>query len=101
MRPDQQLGQARIGFRSGKRIGAVDQHPDLSPGAVKPYRHGYNLDFALSRARAPRRHAIEERAKPWRVGADVDLPGPDVDAPDQGGYQRTLTCSWQFGPDLA
>src|SRR5207248_8364417 len=45
--------------------------------------------------------AIEERAKLCRASADVDLVGPDVDALDQGGNERTLACSWQRGPDLA
>ena len=37
MRPDQQLDQPRVGFGDGRRIGAADQHPDLPPGAAKPY----------------------------------------------------------------
>ena len=32
-RPDQQLDQPRIGFGRGKRVGPVDPHLDLAPGA--------------------------------------------------------------------
>ena len=101
MRPDQQLDQARVGFGDGRRTGAVDQHPDLPPGAAKPYRHGQGLGFVVRRARGWCRGAIEERGKLCRASADVDLVGSDVDALDQDGNQRTLACSWQLGPDLA
>src|SRR6201997_5956115 len=53
MRPDQQLDQPRVGSGYGTRIVAVDHHPDLPPGATKPYRHGQDLGF-----RHPSRSAI-------------------------------------------
>src|ERR1700756_904515 len=37
-RPEKQLYQSRIGFRGGKRIGAVDHHFDLRASAAQPYR---------------------------------------------------------------
>jgi transposase len=45
------LYQSRVGFGYGTRLVAVDQHPDLPPGAAKPYRHGQDLGFVLRRAR--------------------------------------------------
>src|SRR5690348_561725 len=39
------LYQSRVGFGYGTRLVAVDQHPDLPPGAAKPYRHGQDLGF--------------------------------------------------------
>jgi hypothetical protein len=44
-RPEKQLYQSRIGFRGGKRIGAVDHHSDLPPGAAQPHRYGQKLGF--------------------------------------------------------
>ena len=45
MCPEKQLYQSRIRFRGGKRIGAVDHHSDLPPGATQPYRYGQKLGF--------------------------------------------------------
>jgi len=48
-RPEEQLDQSRVRFR-GKRIGAVDHHFDLPPGAAQPYWHGQDLGFVVGRA---------------------------------------------------
>ena len=37
-RPELELFLSRIRFCGGKRIGAVDHHSDLPPGAAQPYR---------------------------------------------------------------
>ena len=60
---DQQLNQPRVGFRYGTRIGAVDQHSDLPPGAAKPHRHGQGLGFVIRHVREQPRIAIEEHAR--------------------------------------
>src|SRR5215471_18510456 len=44
-RPEKQLYQSRIRLRGGKRVGAVDHHPDLPPGAAQLYRYGQKLGF--------------------------------------------------------
>src|SRR5882757_10650828 len=46
-RPEKQLYQSRIRFRGGKRIGAVDHHSDLPPGAAQPYRYRQKLGFLV------------------------------------------------------
>src|SRR6266404_7576786 len=46
-RPEKQLYQSRIRFRGGKRIGAVDHHSDLAPGAAQPCRYGQKLGFPV------------------------------------------------------
>jgi len=61
-RPDQQLDQSRIGFRRGKGIGSIDQHPDLPAGAAQLYRHGQDLGFVIRRARQWSRCDIQERS---------------------------------------
>jgi hypothetical protein len=98
-RPDQQLDQPPIGFRGRKRVGAIDPHRDLPPGAPQPYGHGKGLGFAVARARQWRRD-IEECTEPCRPEMDIDLIGPDVDALDQAGEDGTLACSRQLGPAL-
>src|SRR6185437_7653576 len=98
MRRDQQFDQPRVGFGHGTRIGAVDQHPYVLPGTAKPYWHAQGLGFGVRRARQWRRSAIEEDAKPRRVGMYVDLLGSDVDALDQDGKEGALPCSWRLGP---
>jgi hypothetical protein len=50
VRPEEQLDQSRVRFRGVKRIGAVDHHSDLPPGAAQPYWHGENLGFVVGRA---------------------------------------------------
>src|SRR6516225_5767612 len=98
-RPNQQLDQPRIGFRCRKRVGAIDPHRDLPPGAPQPYRHGQKLGFVVGLARQWRRD-IEERTEPGRPEMDVDLIGPHIDALDQGCKEGTLACSGQLGPAL-
>src|SRR5882672_2308871 len=46
-RHEKQLYQSRIRFGGGKRIGAVDHHSDLPPGAAQPYRYGQKLGFLV------------------------------------------------------
>jgi hypothetical protein len=95
-RSDQQLDQARIGFRRGERVGAIDQQHDLPSGAAQLHRDGQDLGFTLCRRRRLCGCEIEETAKPCRAQMDVDLRGGDVDPIDQGGQESTLTCCGQF-----
>src|SRR6202035_2459158 len=46
---EKQLDQSCVRFR-GKRIGAVDHHSDLPPGAAQPYWHAQDLGFVVGRA---------------------------------------------------
>src|SRR5882762_8830382 len=46
-RPEKQLYQSRLRFRGGKRIGTVDHHSDLRPGAAQPYRYRQKLGFLV------------------------------------------------------
>src|SRR5690349_21669832 len=89
MRPDQQLDQARVGFGYGTRIVAVDQHPDLPPGAAKPYRHGQDLGFVIRRARQQCRGSVEERAKPSWADMDVDWVASEAEKCQLGFASRT------------
>src|SRR6516165_3666195 len=49
-RSDQQLDEPRIGFGCRKRVGAVDPHLDLPPGAAQLYRHREDLGFVIALA---------------------------------------------------
>jgi len=40
---------AETGFRGRKRVGAIDPHRDLPPGAPQPYRHRQGLGFVVNR----------------------------------------------------
>ena len=99
VRPDQQLDQPRIGFRSGKRV-TLDQHLDLAPGAAEPRRYGQDLRFVAA-ARRWRSCNIEQRAEACRPDMDIDLVAPDVDALDQIGKQAALAGCRQLRPALA
>ena len=100
-RSDQQLDQPRIRFCCGKRVGSLDQHPDLPSRAPQPYRDAQDLDFLFRRPRQSRRCDIQDRTKPCLAELDVDLIGPDVDAFDQGGKQGTLAYCGQLGPAVS
>jgi hypothetical protein len=91
----------RIGFRCGRRVGPINQHCDLSPGATQPYRDGQDLSLVVGRARQSHRCNIEERAQPCRAEVYVDPIASDVDAVDQGGQKGALACCGQLGPALA
>jgi hypothetical protein len=99
VRPDQQLDQPRIGFRSGKRV-TLDQHLDLAPEAAEPHRYGQDLRFVVA-ARRWRSCNIEQRGEACRPDMDIDLVAPDVDALDQIGKQAALAGCRQLRPALA
>src|SRR5215831_38034 len=99
-RPDQQLDQPRVGFGCRKRVGALDQHLDLPPGAMQLYWHREDLGFIVCRAQQWRRCGIQQRREQCRAETDVDLIGPDFDAFDQSGKQGTLPCCGQLWPAL-
>ena len=92
MRSDQQLDQARIRFRGGKRTGAVDQHLHLPPAAAQPHRHRQDPGFVVRRTRQWRSE-IEKRAKLRRAQANVHPIGLKFDALDQSGKEGALACA--------
>src|SRR6516162_3208286 len=61
--PDQQLDQPRVRFGGRKRVGPVDRHLDLPPGATQLYWQREDLSFIVCRARQWRRCAIQQRAE--------------------------------------
>src|SRR5262249_62184282 len=94
------LDESCMSFGCGTRVGAIDPHRDLPPGAPQPYRHGQGLGFVLHRARQWCRD-IEERTEPCRPQMDVDLSGPAIEALDQSCKEATLACPRPLGPALA
>src|SRR6266404_4488183 len=100
-RPEKQLYQSRVRFRGGKRIGAVDHHSDLPPGAAQPYRHGQDLGFIVGLTLRWCSSYIEERGQPRRAETDVDLVDAHLDAFDQGCEHSTLAGHGHLGPARA
>src|SRR5258707_6922943 len=72
-RLEEQLDQSRVRFRGVKRIGAVDHHSDLPPGAAQPYRHGQDLGFVVGHALRWCSSSTEDRGQPRRAETYADL----------------------------
>ena len=61
-RLDQQLDESCIGFRCGKRVGPLDQHPDYSSTAV-----------LLGAVREIGEASRKRRRSPWGLAISVEL----------------------------
>ena len=101
VRPGQQLDQSSVGLCGGKRVGPVDQHPDLAPPLAQPQRHGQDLRFVIDLIHQRRGWTIEERAEPCRTEMDIDLVGADGDAFHQSGKQGALAGCGHLRPAFA
>src|SRR5258708_30181589 len=86
---EKQLYQSRIRFCGGKRIGAVDHHSDLPPGAAQPCREGQELGFLVVGALRWGIRIIEQRGQPRPAGESVRPIPPYVVSRVPGGDARS------------